>query len=114
MGDNFAVPPEEGNEEEVDFYLLKCASIKERTMRDQRDGWGNNISKNTFIVKGHWYKYLQNDLYELWDNRPLAFIYSHLIREIKFDMEPIEGTPRLYRLCNEAHEAIYNNMPYEL
>ena len=84
VGDNFAVPPEEGNEEEVDFYLLKCASIKERTTRDQRDGWGNNISKNTFIVKGHWYKYLQNDLYELWDNRPLAFIYSHLIRAIKF------------------------------
>jgi len=28
IGDNFGVPTEEGNQEDVDFYILQCQRIK--------------------------------------------------------------------------------------
>lgn len=115
-GDNFAVTSEENNEEAVDFYILKCVVAKDLTTNEQIDAWGNKIEKHTYMVTGHWYKSLQANLYELWDNKPVVFIYSHLIRAIKFPMEPVvlDGIGEVFELSNENHEAIYNSMPFEL
>lgn len=115
-GDNFAVTSEENNEEALDFYILKCVVAKDLTTNEQIDAWGNKIEKHTYMVTGHWYKSLQANLYELWDNKPVVFIYSHLIRAKKFPMEPVvlDGIGEVFELSNENHEAIYNSMPFEL
>ena len=89
LGDNFSITFEENNEEAIDFYILKCVVAKDLTTNEQIDAWGNKIEKHTYMVTGHWYKSLQANLYELWDNKPAVFIYSHLIRAIKFPMEPV-------------------------
>ena len=68
-GDNFAVTSEENNEQTVDFYILKCVVAKDLTTNKQIDAWGNKIEKHTYMVTGHWYKSLQANLYELWDNK---------------------------------------------
>ena len=68
------------------------------------------------MVTGYWYKSLQVNLYELWDNKPVVFIYSNLIRVKKFPLEPVvlDGIGEVFKLSNENHEAIYNSMPFEL
>ena len=115
-GDNFAVISEENNEEGVDFYILKCVVAKDLTSNNKIDAWGNKIEKNTYMVTGHWYKSLQANFYELWDNKPVVFIYSHFIRAIKFSLEPVllDGIGEVFEISNENHEAIYNSMPFEL
>ena len=40
-------------------------------------------------------------------------IYSHLVRAIRFPMEPIAGSPNHVRLSAEVYDNIYNSMPYD-
>ena len=86
------------------------------TTNEKIDAWGNKIEKHTYMVIGHWYKSLQANLYELWDNKPVVFIYSHLIRAIKFPLEPVvlDGIGEVFEISNENHKVIYNSMPFEL
>ena len=95
---------------------MKCVIAKDLTSNKKIDAWGNKIGKNTYMVIGHWYKSLQANLYELWDNKTVVFIYSHLIRAIKFPLELVvlDGIGEVFELSNKNHEAIYNSMPFEL
>ena len=94
---------------------MKCVLAKDLTTKEQIDARGNKIEK-TYMVTGHWYKSLQANFYELWDNKLVVFIYSHLIRAIKFPLEPVvlDGIGEVFEISNENHEAIYNSMPFEL
>ena len=53
------------------------------------------------------------DTYRLLDKTPVVMIYSHLVRAIRFPMEPIVGFPNQLKLSAEVYENIYNSMPYD-
>ena len=40
-------------------------------------------------------------------------IYSHLVRAIRFSMEPIIGFPNQFKLSTKVYENIYNSVPYD-
>lgn len=116
VGDNFAVNAEEGNDEDAYFYIIKCYSQKEKTTKAQKDAWGNCISARSYVVQGHFYAKVQNhdDLYHLLDNRPPILIYSHLVRALKFKIEPVQGEGNVFRLPDDVLENMYNSMPLDL
>lgn len=65
VGDNFALNAEDGNEEGVDFYLIKCTSTKEQLKADEVDSWGTKIEAGSYILKGFYYKQVDDYCYTL-------------------------------------------------
>lgn len=112
VGDNFAVKAAEANE---DFYLLKCTKAMYQTMRTQTDKWHNRIVRGGIVVEGLYYGQNEGkvDTYTLLDQQAPVMIYSHLVRAIRFPMEPILGFHNQFRLSTEIYENIYNSMPFD-
>ena len=112
IGDNFAV---KAAEEGQDFYLLKCTKKMYQTVKAQKDAWHNKIVRGGKVVEGLYYGQVEGsfDTYSLLDHTPLVMIYSHLVRAIRFPMEPIPGCQNRFRLSTEIYENIYNSMPYD-
>ena len=112
IGDNFAVKAAEAKE---DFYLIKCTKKLYQTVRVQKDKWHNKIVRGGKVVEGFYYGQVEGkvDTYRLLDQSPVVMIYSHLVRAIRFPMEPIVGSPNHVRLSAEVYENIYNSMPYD-
>lgn len=55
----------------------------------------------------------RHDTYVLLEDKPPAFIYSHLVRCIRFPMCSKNGEPNLYEMSKEVFEQIFNSMPLE-
>lgn len=108
VGDTFAT----NADEDADFYLLKCSKKKYKTTRGLRDGWGNYICANSYLVEGFYYELVdgEQDLYFLPD-QPKVLLASHLVRSIKIPLEPMQGEPHKLRLYPEVYENVYNSMP---
>jgi len=64
------------------------------------------------VVKGYWYKRLQaaSHSYQLRDDKPLAYVFSHLILVSKFNMPPtihfVKGSYVTYEFTNEVAKVI--------
>ncbi|MCO5607613.1 hypothetical protein L7F22_061810 [Adiantum nelumboides] len=52
VGDNFAINVEE---EDSDFYILRCCMEKRLSTPNQKDAWHNQIKKNSYYVEEHFY-----------------------------------------------------------
>ena len=112
IGDNFAVKAAEAGQ---DFYLLKCTKKMYTAGKVQKDAWHNKIVRGGNVVEGLYYGQVEGkcDTYSLLSHKPLVMIYSHLVRAIRFPMEPITGFSNQFRLLTEVYENIYNSMPYD-
>ena len=113
VGDNFAVNAEEGNKEGVDFYLIKCTSTLENLKVHKVDNWGSVFEAGSHILKGLYYKQVDNYCYKLLGRNPV-FMYSHLVRCIKIPLIVIQGARGLYTILSEVFDSVYNNMPWEM
>ncbi|MCO5546974.1 hypothetical protein L7F22_000413 [Adiantum nelumboides] len=78
VGHNFAINAEE---EDTDFYILRCCTKKRLSIANQKNAWHNQIKKNSYYVEGHFYDKVAGcfDRYVLLDDRPPASMYLHLV-----------------------------------
>ena len=116
VGDNFVVNAEEGNSEGVDYYILTCTVSKQCAMQNIVDAWGNFVSVGTFYIEGIFYAQLDayNYVYILFKDKPIAYMYSHLVRCIKVPMSQYKSCTHLYTVSVDVYECIYNTMPLNL
>ena len=89
-----------------DLYLLKCTKGMYQAERAQKDKWHNNFFRGGLVVEGFYNGQVDEkcDLYTLLDHKPPVMIYSHLIRAIRFLMEPISRLQNLFKLTIEVYE----------
>ena len=113
VGDNFATNP---SEEGWDFYILRCSKAKYKATKAQRDAWGNCVSAGSYVVEGYYYEKVvgEDDVYHLPARKPLVMLPSHLIRSIKFQMDPLPKNVNWFTMSSEVYENIYNSMPSEI
>ena len=116
VGDNFVVNAEEGNSEGVDFYILKCTVSKQCATQNILDAWGNVVSTGTFYIEGIFYARLDDYdyVYRLLEDKPVAYMYSHLVRCINVPMSQYNSCSGLYTVSANVYECIYNSMPWNL
>ena len=116
VGDNFAVDAEEGNSEGADFYILKCKLCKQCATQNIVDAWGNFVSVVTFYIEGIFYARLDDYdyVYRLLEDKPVAYMYSHLVRCISIPMSNYNSCSDLYTISVDVYECIYNSMPWNL
>lgn len=112
-GDDFAVIAEEGNEEGVDYYILRCTRPKLSLEHDTVDGFGFSFDARSMVVFGHYFSQLsvrgrtiQFQQYQ-WEKE--AIHYSHLVLAVKLRLQRVHskkgGAPR-WRLDPDDHESI--------
>lgn len=107
-GDNFAVPPEEGNDEGVSFYVLQCQQAKHIVEVDFQCIWGGQFQAGDSVISGKYYqKWGRQDSnnYVFLRNSREAFFDANSVLACKFQM-----IPRQYRV--KGGDAVYN-MPEE-
>ncbi len=56
IGDNFAIIVEEGNQEDVDFYILQCQRIKHVIRKAFTYAWGCSFEVDDYVVVGTSYQ----------------------------------------------------------
>jgi hypothetical protein len=72
----------------------------------------NEWTIGDFVVKGYWYERLQlgNQLYQLRNDKPLAFFFTNLVLTSRFSMpasiHSIKGTYVKYEFTNEVATVI--------
>ena len=116
VGDNFAVNAEEDNSEGADFYILKCTVSKQCARQNMVDAWGNFVSAGTFYIEGIFYAKLDDYeyVYRLLEDKPAAYMLSHLVRCINVPMSEYNSCSGLYTVGGNVYECIYNSMPWNL
>ncbi|MCO5548026.1 hypothetical protein L7F22_001482 [Adiantum nelumboides] len=112
VGDNFAVNNEE---EDSDFYILRCCTEKRLSTTTQKDAWCNQIKKNSYYVEGYFYDKVEgrSNRYVLLDDMPSASMYSHLDQCLKFPLYLERNELNVYTLSHTVYECIYNSMPFD-
>ena len=112
-GDNLAT---NASEEGWDFYILRCSKAKYKATKAQQDAWGNCVSVGSYAVEGYYYEKVvrEDDVYHLLARKPLVRLPSHLIRSIKFQMDPLPKNVNWFTMSSEVYENIYNSMPLEI
>lgn len=92
LGDQFAVRAEEENEKKRHFFILKCTKVKYTVEERLRDPWneGNFFEPGFSVIAGTYYQQFSksNNLYVLLDDMPPGIVESHLVRYLKFPMQP--------------------------
>lgn len=113
IGDTFAVNPDPAtNEEDADFYLVKCTCVRERVTKGYVDQWGNAIDQGSYVVQGLYYRQVDACMFALDDRQAPIHILSHLVRCIKIPMEPVSNNGKMCKMAPDIYESVYNSMPY--
>ena len=113
IGDVFAVIAEEGNEEEVDYYLLLCTKTKHSLEASIMDDYGIDYSRGDMVVEGKYYvlgktrstKFL---LYEQYQWKKKYVQYSHLVIGTRLHLKPHNKSKKRmnFELTIEDHETL--------
>lgn len=112
-GDDFAVIAEDGNDEGVDYYILRCTRPKMRLQQAMVDDFALPSDAYSMVVGGHYFEQIpsrkrsiQFQQYE-WEKE--AIHYSHLVLAVKLRLTMVHskkaGAPR-WRLDLDDHESI--------
>jgi hypothetical protein len=90
IGDNLAVNTKEGNDG-VYFSLILCTEPLRKVTKAFTDGWGTSFEEGDDVVRGIYYqKWGHNDTsYVLLKDSQKVYIFSHMVRVIKFLMPPM-------------------------
>ncbi len=79
---------------------------------DFEDAWGNTWQQGDVVIWGYQYDVLQNGIrtYFLQNDKPLAYVFNHLVLASKFSLPPtihiVRGMYATYELSNEAMSII--------
>jgi hypothetical protein len=112
MGDNFSVITEEGNEEEVAYYVLMCTKIPFIVQSAFDDAWGSLFQPGDIVVAGKYYqKWVGHDSnYVLLLKSQTAYHHAHHIMAVKFPMLPLDhsvfGSDMVYKLTDHCQLGI--------
>jgi hypothetical protein len=107
-GDNVAIPSDTADP----FWHLLVDKGPHFVESDFKDGWGNRWQQGDHVIWGYWYDVLQSGsrTYLLRDDKPLAYVFSHLVLTSKFSLPPTTDTVKkayaTYELSNDAISAI--------
>jgi hypothetical protein len=94
------------------FWLMLLDKSAHVVVTSFKDVDGNEWIKGDIIVRGFWYQQLRprNHSYTLYDDKHVAFVFSHLILASKKFMLPslhvVEGNYATYELTNDVEEVI--------
>jgi hypothetical protein len=112
VGENFAVPAPEGNDEGVEFYVLQCQRAKFMVEEDFVCPWEGDFKRGDYAVAGTYYmKHGRSaDLYVFLDTSSMAHVDVHLIRACKFPMflaaYSVKGHSIVYKMTEETRAVI--------
>lgn len=117
VGDVFAVIAEDGNEEKVDYYILRCTRPKCILERDTMDDHGFSFDAHSMIVAGRFYaqSHIRRTGIEFvqyqWEKE--AMVYSHLVLAVKLMLRRVHskkvGPPR-WTLSQHDHVSILETL----
>ena len=116
VGDNFAVPAIEGNDEGVDFYILQCQRKKQIVREKFTCVWGGQFEVGEYVIAGTYYQKWgksQNSYVYLRDSR-VAYLNATLVIACRFQMVPaahrVKGDEPVYQLQSETIDVIRTSL----
>jgi hypothetical protein len=105
--DNLAVNVEDGNDEGASFWLIMCIEPLHKVKVVFTYQWGTSFEEGDDVVGGIYYqRWANNDTsYVLLKDSHKVYLYSHLVKAIKFLMPPknyqVNGNDPIYELLGE-------------
>ncbi len=108
VGDNFDVNVEEGNSEGQDFQIVCCTKPLHRLNSSLKCKWGTNYSTRDEVLVRKYYKKWGNSYssYVLLKDSNVLYMYSHLVRVVKFLMPlkdyRVSSNDSLFELLSDA------------
>jgi hypothetical protein len=112
LGDNFAVNAEEGNDEDVDFYIVLCTKALFTATKSFKCKWGETFNVGDKVVAGKYYqKWGRSESnYVLLRKGETIHLLASCVRAIKFPMFPaqhrVSGNDPVYTLPSHAADGI--------
>jgi hypothetical protein len=112
VGDNFVVNVEEGNSEGQDFWLVCCTKQFHTLIHPLIYKWGTKYYERDEVVVGKYYQKWGNfdSSYVLLKFSNVVYLYSHLVKAVKFLMPPKDYhffvDDALFELPNDATIAV--------
>ncbi len=109
IGDNFAINVEEGNQEDVDFYVVLCIEPTHVVKEDFIDVWNTNFKVgDVVVVRTYYQKWGRGETrYVFLRNSPIVFLHVSHVRSIKFPMLP--SSHRVF-----SNDVVYMFLDYSL
>jgi hypothetical protein len=108
VGDNFIVNAKEGNDEGASFWLILCIEPLHKVKAPFIDNWGSSYEEGDDVVEGLYYQKwgINDNFYVLLKDSHKVYVYSHLVKVIKFMMPPrnhkMIGNDAIYELLEET------------
>lgn len=112
VGENFAVPAPDENDEGVEFYILQCQKPKFLVEVAFVCPWGGDFKRGDYAIAGTYYKKhgRSSDTYVFLDTAAVAHVDAHLVRACKFPMRlaahSVKGGSAVYKLSQETRAVI--------
>ncbi len=116
VGENFAVPAQENNNEGVEFYILQCQQATHIVAQRFTCPWGGEFDVGDHVIVGIYYQKwgCGDNGYVFLGNSQLAFVYTHLVIAWKFAMllahHRVKGDELVYQIANEALQVIKSRL----
>ncbi len=90
VGDNLAINVEDGNTECVSLYLILCTKTFHKVRKTFTNHWGTSFDEGDDVVVGFYYHKWGNNhsSYVFLKDSHIVYVYSHLMRAVKFLMPP--------------------------
>ncbi|CAM6129056.1 unnamed protein product [Calypogeia fissa] len=113
-GDHFAVIAEPDSDTGAQFWILLCTERLHMVEEEsKKDSYGQTVTKGEQIVKGKYYEQQgRNECSYVLCPDGEAYIYSHLVRAVKFPMRQAahrqKGNITVYKLDLETHVKLYS------
>jgi hypothetical protein len=106
VGDNFVVNAEEGNEEDVNFYIVLCTQPTHIVAKDYTNPWKTKFKEGDVVVAETYYQKWGSGInnYVFLQNSLTMFMHVSHVRSIKFPMLPSN-----HRVVNNDHVYILPN-----
>ena len=80
-GDVFAVIAPSDNVESVDYYLLRCTSVKCKLLENIIDSDGQDFERGSIVLKGKYFKQVEKNrngyIFEEYEPYNIVMQYSH-------------------------------------
>jgi hypothetical protein len=112
VGDNFVVNAEEGNNEGQEFWIMCYTKPLHKLNGPLNCKWGMNYNERDEVVVGKYCEKWGNSYstYVLLKDSHVVYLYSHLVRVVKFLMRlknhSVFGNDSLYELLSDATTGI--------
>jgi hypothetical protein len=108
IGDNFAVPAKEDNNEGVEFYILQCQRPKFFVKEPFECVWGGRFEVENYVVATTYYqRWGRTDkTYVYLNESRVSYVNTNLVIACKFLMQPasykVKGQESIYKTSEDT------------